>query len=160
MWMIGFCVAAVFAIWLISLSPGKTLKASGAVGIINRKFKALPFPILPFDAKATAVRLVAISINSKPEMFMGKSRAPHPLATAAVSLAGGLENEGYEYGRMARQCIFLALGNVLLEAASEVPRGNFTTLDMQILSASEQAYTSFSRKLENEPNPILDSLGL
>lgn len=135
--------------------------ASEASGIIKGAFRALPLPMLPFDPEALATSLVAQSYNTKPEMFDGKQgKPPHAVTTAAVSLAGGLTYEGYEFGASARQCVFLALGNVLLDAAANRARYGFTILDIRLLELAENAYHQHAKETEATTSAVVGSLGL
>lgn len=137
------------------------LKASEASGIVKQAFKALPFAILPFDPDALATRLVALSYSTKPEMFDGRlGKPPHPMATAAVSLAGGLTYEDYEFAETARQCVFLALGNVLIDASHNARRYGFGPLDARLLQLSELAYLEHEKKTSAATSAIVGSLGL
>jgi len=137
------------------------LKVSEASGIVKQAFRALPLPMLPFDPDTLATRLVAISYNSKPELFDGKlGKAPRPITTAAVSLAGGLTYEEYEFGHSARQCVFLALGNVLLDASASASRYGLGPIDVQLLRRAEAAYLEHEKKTEPATSAIVGNLGL
>lgn len=137
------------------------LKVSEASGIVKQAFRALPFPMLPFDPDNLATKLVALSYYSKPEMFDGKhGKPPHPMATAAVSLAGGLTYEEYEFGTSARRCVLLALGNVLLDASANGHRYGFSQLDLRLLQLAEAAYLKQEEEDRDATTAIVGSFGL
>lgn len=137
------------------------LKVSEAGVIVKQAFRALPLPTLPFDPEVLGTKLVAISYNSKPDLFNGKQgKAPHPMATAAVSLAGGLDYQDYEFGTSARQCVFLALGNVLLDASANGHRYGFSPIDLRLLQLSEAAYLKHEEETREATTAVVGSLGL
>lgn len=135
--------------------------ASEATGIVKQAFRALPLPLLPFDPEALATRLVAISYSTKPDLFEGKlGKPPRAITTAAVSLAGGLTYEEYEFGDTARQCVFLALGSVLLDAQGNAARYGFAPVDAHLLRLAENAYLEHAKKTEAGTTAVLGGLGL
>lgn len=137
------------------------LSASEATGIVKQAFRALALPVLPFDPDALAIRLVAVSHATKPDLFEGKhGKPPRPITTAAVSLAGGLTYEEYEFENTARKCVFLALGMVLLDAANNAARYGLGPIDLHLLSLAEAAYLEHAKTTEAETTAIVGSLGL
>lgn len=136
-------------------------KASEATGIMKQAFKSLGMPVLPFDPDALSLELVTMSYRAKPDMFDGKhGKPPHPRATAAVSLAAGLTYEDYGYSDTARQCVCLALGNVLLEASANMARYGFSVLDIRLLRLAEAAYLEHAEKNEARTSAIVGDFGL
>lgn len=137
------------------------LKVSEAGVIVKQAFRALPVPVLPFDPDTLATKLVAISYSSKPDLFDGKhGKAPHAIATAAVSLAGGLTYEEYEFGHSARQCVFLALGNVLLDASANGHRYGLSSIDLRLLQLSEAAYLRHEEEAREATTAVVGTLGV
>lgn len=136
-------------------------KASEATVIVKQAFRALPVPMLPFDPDALATKLVAISYSSKPDLFNGKQgKVPHAIATAAVSLAGGLSYQEYDFGTSAQQCVFLALGNVLLDASANGHRYGLGPIDLRLLQLSEIAYLKHEEEIRDATTAIVGGLGL
>jgi hypothetical protein len=132
------------------------LKVSEASVIVKQALRALPLP--PVDPDALATRLVAISYNSKPELFDGKlGKPPRPITTAAVSLAGGLTLD--ECNTEVRQCVFLALGNVLLDASANGHRYGLSPIDLRLLQLSEAAYLKHEEKTRDATSAIVGGLG-
>lgn len=137
------------------------LKVSEASVIVKQAFRTLPLPMLPFDPDTLATRLVAISYNSKPDLFDGKhGKPPHAIATAAVSLAGGLSYQEYEFATSARQCVFLALGNVLLDASANAHRYGLSPIDLRLLQLSEAAYLQYEQETRDATTAVVGTLGL
>lgn len=133
------------------------LKMSEASVIVKQALRALPLP--PPDPDALATRLVAISYNSKPELFDGKlGKPPRPITTAAVSLAGGLTLE--ECDANARQCVFLALGSVLLDAGTNAHRYGLSPIDHRLLQLCEAAYLKHEEMTRDATSAIVGGLGL
>lgn len=137
------------------------LKITEAGGIVKRAFQALPLPMLPFEPDVLATKLVAISYSTKPDLFDGKhGKPPHPMATAAIALAGGLAYDEYEFSDTARQCVFLALGNVLLDAQANASRYGFGPVDARLFRLAETAYFEREKQTEAATTAIVGSLGL
>jgi hypothetical protein len=86
-------------------------------------------------------QLVAITYGAKPELFDGRLGDPlQPITAAAVSLAGGLTCDGFEVSTTATQLVFLALGNLLREAAVHGNRYDLGEADLRHLKVAEAAY--------------------
>jgi hypothetical protein len=136
-------------------------KLSEASGIVKEVLLSLPLPMLPFDADALSTKLVAVTYNTKPDLFDGKlGKRPHRVATAAVALAEGLSYEGYEFARTARQVVFLALGNILLSATANASRYGFTQIDMHMIRLAQAAYLDHEEKTREATTAVVGSLGL
>lgn len=137
------------------------LKASEASAIIKQTFKLLPtYPMMPFDEDEIALKLVSLSYSTQPGLFDGKmGHRPHARATAAISLAGGLTYEGYEFPHPAKQCVFLTLGNVLLDAAANAIRYRFSVLDVELIRLAEAAYLEHDMRSEGNRTSLIGSLG-
>jgi hypothetical protein len=135
------------------------MKLSEASVIVKQAFRSLPLPMLPFDPEVLARRLVAISHNTKPDLFNGKQgKPPHPLTTAAVSLAGGLTSDDYEFVHTTQKCIFYALGNILIDASSNAQRYGMNAVDLHLLQLCEAAYFQNRAKFEAEAEAVLGSV--
>lgn len=157
--VIGVVVAV--GLFLVFGRSRNMLKVSEAGVIVKRAFRALPLPMLPFDPDALATKLVAISYTTKPDLFDGKhGKSPHAMATAAISLAGGLTHQDYEFGDTARKCVFLALGSVLIDASANGHRYGFSPIDRRLLLLSEGAYLKHEEETRDATTAVVGSLGL
>jgi hypothetical protein len=136
-----------------------TYKLSSAVQIVKRALRFMP--MVPFDVEEIAPRLVARSYASRPNLFDGSSTyRPHPISTAAVSLAGGLSYDDYEFPQTAKKHIFLSLGNVLLDASNNASRYKLKTIDIQLIQAAESAYLEHEEKTRDATSAVVGTLGL
>ncbi len=117
--------------------------------------------MLPFDPATIATRLVAISYNTKPDLFDGKlGPRPHAISTAAVALADGLTYDGYEFDHSSKQCVFLALGNVLIDASANSRKYGLKPIDLKLLTLAEDAYWKHEQEARPRVDAVLSPLGL
>ena len=136
-------------------------KLSAATGIAKRALRFLP--IAPFDVEMTAPKLIARVYASKPDLFDGsKGPRPHPISTAAVALAQALDDDDldFEFPSSAQNHLFLALGNLLLDASRNSSRYGLHGGDVRMIRVAEGVYLAHEQRTRPVTDAIVGSLGL
>lgn len=134
------------------------VRVGEAANLVRGAVEGLPMPFLPFEPKKLARKLVTITWATDPALFQGrKGPRPHAISMAAVSLAGGLAYD-YDHPQVTRDCIFLALGNVLLATKGNARRYGFNITDLRLLELSERAYHAFDAGNRAAQDQILGSI--
>lgn len=136
-------------------------KLSEASGIVEDAIRRTS-PFGPeFDVKTLSSRLVAMLYSTKPDLFDGKmGQRPHPLATAAASLAQGLKQRPQGFSEDVDASMFLALGSLLQSASANSQTYRFGGYDVPLLKVSEQSYWEHEAKTREATDKIVGSLGL
>ena len=136
-------------------------KLSSATQIVKRALQFMP--IAPFDVEFFAPKFVARVYGSKPELFDGSTGArPHAISTAAVALAQAIDDDhiDFEFPSSAKNHLWLALGNVLLDASRNSARYGLHVSDKRMLWVAENVYLTEAERIRSGRDAIVGSLDL
>lgn len=141
--------------------PKSMAKLTEAGGIIEDAIRRTSPSGPEFDVKTLSIRLVAMLYSTKPDLFDGKmGQRPHPLATAAASLAQGLRQRPQGFCQDVDAYMFLALGSLLQSASANSQTYRFGGYDVPLLKVSEESYWEHEAKTREATDRIVGSLGL
>jgi hypothetical protein len=119
-----------------------TLKAADATAIVTKALHTFATP-LARKPDNLAKNLVGHVCGVRPDLFgFGRTPPPHPVATAAFSLAYGVAARD-EFSLTLRNVMFMALGAVMMDALENRYRYDLDDKELGFISSAHQHYIAF-----------------